>query len=114
MGLKHMSVWLSRMQYKAATDDITACLGGHDVTQIWPNFYPHPLPPLSHTMCLGPYALLSQNALPPPPLCVTSFIDDPLLVAEHMQKLILKMAVTAMLYSRKVQLVNSLIANRYF
>ena len=48
MGLKHMSVWLSRMQYKAATDDITACLGGHDVTQIWANFYP-PLPPASVT-----------------------------------------------------------------
>ena len=48
MGLKHMSVWLSRMQYKAATDDITACLGGHDVTQIWTNFYPPP-PPASVT-----------------------------------------------------------------
>ena len=38
-------------------------------------FLTAPLPSVKH-LCPTPYALLLQNALPPPPLCVTSFMND--------------------------------------
>ena len=38
-------------------------------------------PPLFLLSRHRPYALLSQNALPPPPLCVTSFMNYPLAVS---------------------------------
>ena len=43
--------------------------------QIWTMFN-QPLPFVMH-LCPQPYALLSGNALPYPPLCLPSFMNDP-------------------------------------
>ena len=52
------------------------------VTQIWIIFDPSP-PSVTH-LCPRFYALVSRKALPTPPLCVTSFIKDSSLVADHL------------------------------
>ena len=50
----------------------------NDVMQIWR--FSEPTPPRSHakmTVLLRPSYIASEELQPPPPLCVTSFMNDP-------------------------------------
>ena len=63
----------------------------NDVMQIL-TIFNHPTP-LCHTLIPRPYALRHEMPYPPPPLCKTSFMNDPLIKPEHDLSFLIKCKV---------------------